>query len=146
MVGLSELKIKLITVGVGRIGTQQMKFDFSRHVDDDSPGEENPYSLMDILVVPSRQDNSPNVIGEALMNGVPVIGSNVGGIPELLHPFEMETLDTTDPQLLASSILNASGKQFDRNRIREQAKSIFGVEAVGNQVRASYEKAFLSNL
>lgn len=37
-----------------------------------------------ILLVPSIQDNSPNVIHEAKQRGIPVIGSNVGGIPELL--------------------------------------------------------------
>lgn len=37
-----------------------------------------------ILLVPSIQDNSPNVIHEAKQHGVPVIGARVGGIPELL--------------------------------------------------------------
>jgi len=37
-----------------------------------------------ILLVPSLQDNSPNVIHEAKQVGVPVIGTKVGGIPELL--------------------------------------------------------------
>lgn len=37
-----------------------------------------------LLVVPSRTDSCPNVIIEAFNNGVPVIGSKVGGIPELL--------------------------------------------------------------
>lgn len=39
---------------------------------------------IDFLIVPSRMDNSPNVIHEAKINGVPVIASAVGGITELL--------------------------------------------------------------
>jgi glycosyltransferase involved in cell wall biosynthesis len=39
---------------------------------------------IDILLVPSRIDNSPNVIHEAKSLGIPILGSNVGGIPELL--------------------------------------------------------------
>lgn len=39
---------------------------------------------IDLLLVPSRADNSPNVIHEAKLWGIPVISSNVGGIPEIL--------------------------------------------------------------
>ena len=39
---------------------------------------------IDVLLVASRIDNSPNVIHEAKSLGIPVIGTNVGGIPELL--------------------------------------------------------------
>ena len=40
---------------------------------------------IDYLLVISRQDNSPNVIHEAKIMGIPIIGTNVGGIPELLN-------------------------------------------------------------
>jgi glycosyltransferase involved in cell wall biosynthesis len=43
------------------------------------------YKTLDILVVPSQQDNSPNVIVEALATGTRIIGTNSGGIPELLR-------------------------------------------------------------
>jgi glycosyltransferase involved in cell wall biosynthesis len=43
------------------------------------------YSQMDVLVVPSIwPENSPLVIHEALMAGVPVVGARIGGIPELV--------------------------------------------------------------
>ena len=38
----------------------------------------------DVAIVPSFFDNSPNSIYEAMAMGIPVIGSNVGGIPELV--------------------------------------------------------------
>jgi glycosyltransferase involved in cell wall biosynthesis len=38
----------------------------------------------DVLVVPSRQDGRPNVVMEAMAIGVPVIGSRVGGMAELV--------------------------------------------------------------
>ena len=41
---------------------------------------------IDVLVVPSIwPDTSPLVIREAFLSGVPVIGSNIGGIPELIE-------------------------------------------------------------
>lgn len=47
----------------------------------------NPfYSAMDVLVIPSTvSEGLPLVALEALQAGVPVIGSNSGGIPEIVH-------------------------------------------------------------
>lgn len=39
----------------------------------------------DILVVPSLSENSPNVIAEAQLQGLPVLASNVGGNSELIE-------------------------------------------------------------
>ena len=38
----------------------------------------------DILVLPSYTEGSPNVIKEAMATAMPVIGSRVGGVPELV--------------------------------------------------------------
>jgi len=38
--------------------------------------------LMDVLILPSTQESFPRVMIEAMAMSVPVIGSNVGGIPE----------------------------------------------------------------
>jgi glycosyltransferase involved in cell wall biosynthesis len=44
------------------------------------------YAELDVLVVPSFwPENSPLVIHEAFMAGVPVVGARMGGIPELLQ-------------------------------------------------------------
>lgn len=44
----------------------------------------NFWGEIDYLFVPSRADNSPNVIHEAKKLGIPVIASKIGGISELL--------------------------------------------------------------
>ena len=42
---------------------------------------------LDVLVVPSVwPETSPLVIREAFLAGVPVVASNIGGIPELVEP------------------------------------------------------------
>lgn len=41
-------------------------------------------SMIDLNVVPSLADSCPNTVMESLYYGIPVIGSNVGGIPEIL--------------------------------------------------------------
>jgi O-antigen biosynthesis protein len=42
------------------------------------------FTLYDILLLPSRVDGRPLVVMEALACGIPVIASNVGGLPDLL--------------------------------------------------------------
>jgi len=58
-------------------------------------------SEIDVLVVPSDQDNLPNVMCEALCLGVPVIGSRVGGIPFVLDKFKLPMFTAGDFKELA---------------------------------------------
>ena len=44
------------------------------------------YSAVDILVIPSLQENCPLVVLVAMACGIPIVGSDVGGIPELVRP------------------------------------------------------------
>ena len=46
------------------------------------------YARSDVAVVPSFWDNSPNTVYEAMASGLPVVGSSVGGIPELIRDGE----------------------------------------------------------
>lgn len=46
--------------------------------------EKDFWNKIDFLLVPSKMDNSPNVLREAGMRGIPVVATRVGGIPELL--------------------------------------------------------------
>ncbi len=43
------------------------------------------YSEIDIAVIPTRMDNYPITVLEAFLNNTPVIGSDAGGVPELVH-------------------------------------------------------------
>ncbi|MFA4046579.1 glycosyltransferase [Prevotella sp. PCHR] len=42
------------------------------------------YNAVDLFVLPSLEDNLPNTIMEAMACGVPCVGFNVGGIPEMI--------------------------------------------------------------
>ena len=45
---------------------------------------ENIYNAVDLFVIPSLEENLPNMIMEAMACGVPCVGFNVGGIPEMI--------------------------------------------------------------
>ena len=48
-------------------------------------GAADIYRSLDVLVVPSLwPENSPLVIHEACMHGLPVVGARMGGVPELV--------------------------------------------------------------
>ena len=42
------------------------------------------YNTADVFVLPSLEDNLPNTLMEAMACGVPCVGFNVGGIPEMI--------------------------------------------------------------
>jgi glycosyltransferase involved in cell wall biosynthesis len=43
------------------------------------------YSAADVVTVPSRQENLPNIVAESLACGTPVVAFNIGGIPEMIE-------------------------------------------------------------
>jgi glycosyltransferase involved in cell wall biosynthesis len=43
------------------------------------------YSAADLFVIPSLEENLPNTIMESMACGTPVVGFEVGGIPEMVH-------------------------------------------------------------
>lgn len=44
------------------------------------------YSAADIFVIPSLQDNLPNTVLESMACGTPVLGFDIGGIPDMVRP------------------------------------------------------------
>src|SRR6202012_4438251 len=42
------------------------------------------YSMADVFVTPSIEDNLPNTVMESLASGTPVVAFNTGGIPEMV--------------------------------------------------------------
>jgi glycosyltransferase involved in cell wall biosynthesis len=133
-------KIHLVLVGKAKTNIDINSISHSYVTLHPQDTKENPYSLMDLLVVPSRQDNSPNVIGEALMSGTRVLGSQVGGIPELLKDFDCVSIDTTDSRKLANQIqieIDKSG--YSREDLARNADRILGYKKIGNELSKIYQ-------
>jgi glycosyltransferase involved in cell wall biosynthesis len=63
------------------------------------------YQSADVVLNPSRADNTPNSILEALACGVPVVSTDVGGIPFLVEHGRSAWLAPVDaPQALAEGV------------------------------------------
>jgi glycosyltransferase involved in cell wall biosynthesis len=86
------------------------------------------YALADVFVLPSREDNLPNVMLESFACGTPMIGFNVGGIAE--HTIESLTgilANELTGFSLAEAIVKFSEtrQEYKRHKIRKYAQEHF---------------------
>jgi len=78
------------------------------------------------LVVPSRTDNFPTVILEALSAGVPVIATRVGGVTEMIEDGkEGYLVESENVEALADAITRMVEDTTRRNRMAQQARITF---------------------
>jgi glycosyltransferase involved in cell wall biosynthesis len=98
-----------------------------------------------LLVVPSRRDAAPLVILEAMREGVPVVASQVGGIPELVKDKETGLLvEPDDVRALAAAIgqlLNdpaSLAAMGERARVRMQSE--FTLEVMTKRYEQLYRE------
>lgn len=83
----------------------------------------NPNTILrncDLCVVPSYADSCPNTVMEALYNGVPVIGSRAGGIPEIL--LDEEALFDLNINSLAKAITGFMKNPHKLSELKKRQK------------------------
>jgi len=99
------------------------------------------YSAADLVVVPTRQDNLPNVVIESLVCGTPVVATNVGGVPEMIQPGINGILtESLTPESLAEAIATAALTNFDSKRIHEEAVAAFDLSITANRYTELYKE------
>lgn len=101
------------------------------------------YSACDAFVLPSREDNFPNVLLEATACGTPVIAFSIGGVPDIIQHEKNGLLaeDVSANSLQAAIEIFLSGKfQFSRDKIREQTSKDYTLEVQAEQYITLYNK------
>ena len=89
---------------------------------------------IDVLVVPSIWlENSPLVIHEAFMVGVPVVAARIGGISDLVRHGENGLL--YEPQSAAALADVLKGLLADRGRVRRLSAAAPTVKTIGDDAR-----------
>ncbi|MFH1776261.1 MAG: glycosyltransferase [Candidatus Omnitrophota bacterium] len=78
----------------------------------------------DLFCLPSLSEGWPNVLMEALACGVPIVASNVGGIPEIVNDKKYGFLvDPKNPDQLAEAVKEAKSRQWNREDLRARVKN-----------------------
>lgn len=102
------------------------------------------YRALDVLVHPSRSENFPNVVAEAMSCGLPVAAFRVGGLPELIDSGSDGILaQPEDPDSLASAMRAILDDAELANRLgaaaRRRAERELGVELMATRYEQLYE-------
>lgn len=100
------------------------------------------YSMADLFVTPSLEDNLPNTIMESLACGTPVVAFNTGGIPEMVDHLQNgylaefksaidmakglhEVLNTLDAKALATSARQKVLNNYTNEKVAQQYMDLY---------------------
>lgn len=102
------------------------------------------YAALDVFVLPSEYEGLGLVLPEAMALGVPVIGSDVGGIPSVVeHGVTGWIFERNDIPALARHLATAldGGPEVEAivERARTRAWEVFDAERYGRDVVSLYE-------
>lgn len=103
-----------------------------------------------IMILPTRADTSPNSVKEATVAGVPVVGSQVGGIPDYVFPgrngllFPSGDLNALVETIRAACAHPVFGRgEVEANTLR-QVREYLSPAVMAQKFLAAYELAFTS--
>ncbi len=97
-----------------------------------------------MLVIPSRWESFPYIVLEAAAAGIPMITTDVGGIPEIVHGTDTKLVRPDDVPSLVDAIneaLAAPAEAVARaKRLREAVQSRFTVDRMARDIADLYER------
>ena len=96
-----------------------------------------------VFVLPSGNENSPNTLAEAMVSGMPVIATTVGGIPSMVKDGETGLLfPPRDPAQLEKVILQLFEHPEERARLGRNAQHIARERHLSERVAAQTMDAY----
>jgi glycosyltransferase involved in cell wall biosynthesis len=106
---------------------------------------QDAFAVGRVLVAPSRAESLPYIILEAAAAALPIITTNVGGIPEIFGPQARLLVPPDDASALARAITAALS---DPHRLRNEALTLrarvqggFSADAMADSVLDAYRAA-----
>lgn len=99
------------------------------------------YNLTDVFVLPSYSEGTPNVMQEALACNTPSVGTNVGGIPDILSDGVGLLVSPKDEDELFNAIKKILSGNFEINQVkRKRLLHERSMENVGRELKKIYEE------
>lgn len=143
-----NIRLHLIGKGYDEEEFKEMSKDDDRiifHGFVDNKNIRDYYNKSNIIVIPSTcYDNSPLVIYESFSTGTPVIGSKIGGIPELIIDgrngllFESENVEDLKNKLLNLIKDNNLLKHMEENALNTLPPN--SMDVMINKIKQEYKK------
>lgn len=103
------------------------------------------YQAADTLVMPTRFDNLPNCIAEAMACGLPVVSTHVGGVPEMIDHLETGYLAQAEDTLdFARGIAITSDAHLHPllgRMARQKAEAEFSEATIAARYHEAYQAA-----
>ncbi len=104
---------------------------------------------IDVFVLPSQTEGTPNAIIEAMANGKPIIATNVGGIPDVVTPDVGILVAPNDVQALGAAMARLATDTDLRHRMglaaRRRYEQLFTPRAVLPLLTNFYKQAIHGN-
>ncbi|MEO1590171.1 MAG: glycosyltransferase family 4 protein [Cyanobacteria bacterium J06632_22] len=143
---LPDQEIELVIFGATR-PEHPPDFPYRTHylgVLSDAPSLVLTYAAADVFLLPARQDNLPNTIVEALACGVPCVGFDQGGLPDLIQPeYNGKLAKPYDGASLAQGLrwvlADAARRPVLRANARAVAEQRFGLSQQAARYRTLFE-------
>lgn len=99
----------------------------------------------EILVLPSRKEALGLAAIEALASGMPVVASEVGGLPEVVSDLRCGTLvPPEDPELLAAAICETAANRLCQDEVNFRVESVEQFHT--DRLRRELEELYLETL
>src|SRR5215212_6752140 len=123
-IGPEEQSVRMRATELGLLDACELRGAYK------SPREKNAFMQeLDVFILPTLAEGTPNSIIEAMAHGLPVIASAVGGIPDLVTRESGILVPPGDPTALANAMILLASDHELRARL-------------GHEARARYEKLF----
>ncbi len=126
----ADVSIQLLVIG--KQIENQMPFNCKQlgSINSDSELAEI-YNQADLFLIPSIEDNLPNTVSEALLCGTPVVGFNIGGIPDMVQNLKNGVLSNSF-NTLHQAIEISLNTTFDKIEIRQGALELLDEKKLFN--------------
>ena len=98
-----------------------------------------------MLVIPSRAESLPYVVLEAAAAGVPIIATEVGGVPEIFGPHAVHLIPSDDIAALVGAVSTALADPGQAQRVaqevRARVRAEFSLDTMVDSGLAAYREA-----
>lgn len=104
------------------------------------------FKLGRVMVVPSRFESLPYIVLEAVAGALPLIATNVGGIPEILSADYPALIPPNNPEALAGEMAKALSRSpetlaANARRLSSEVHERFRVDLMVDTIVAGYRRA-----